>query len=64
MIPSLLMRVARFVKMQCFCSGDRVGELATSNLRVTRLLTLLTCCPPGPLLREALNFSSSSGSKS
>ncbi len=62
--PFLLMRVARWSKMRCFCSVVRLGEFVTSNLNVTRVLTLFTCCPPGPLLREAVKFSSSLGIES
>lgn len=47
--------------MSCLSSSRRLGELRTSNQRVIRLLTLLTFCPPGPLLREAVKISSLSG---
>ncbi len=40
--------------MSCLSSSRRLGELRRSNQRVIRLLTLLTFCPPGPLLREAV----------
>lgn len=47
--------------MSSFCGWDKLGEFTTSNLSVTRVFSLLTFCPPGPLLREAVKSSSSSG---
>jgi hypothetical protein len=63
-IPFLLIRVANPSRTSCLCSEVRLKELITSKPSVTRVLALLTCCPPGPLLREAVNFSSSLGIES
>jgi hypothetical protein len=35
----------------CFCVPLRFGDCRTSNSNSTRVDTLLTFCPPGPLLR-------------
>jgi len=59
--PLLLTRVANCLKIRAFSVADRLSEFATSNQSVTRVLCLLTFCPPGPLLRAAVNFSSLSG---
>ena len=59
--PSLFICVGQWFQINFFWSSERHGELATSNHRVTRVLTLFTFCPPGPLLREYENFSSFSG---
>jgi len=40
--PSLLIRLLRRFVISSFCSGERLGELATSNQSVTRVLTLFT----------------------
>ncbi len=58
--PFLSARVASRVSILCFCQSERLPQLATSKNSVTRVLTLLTFCPPGPLLRETLKTSSSS----
>lgn len=47
--------------MRCLSSSRRLGEWRTSNQRVILLLTLLTFCPPGPPLREAVKINSFSG---
>lgn len=47
--------------MSALSSGERLGELATSNHSVTLVLVLFTFCPPGPLLCDAVKTSSSSG---
>ena len=58
--PFLSVRVARRASILRFCQSERLPQLATSKNSVTLVLTLLTFCPPGPLLRETLNTSSSS----
>jgi len=58
--PFLSVRVAKCVSIRCFCQSERLPELATSKSSVTRVLTLLIFCPPGPPLRETLKTSSSS----
>src|SRR5437867_10768817 len=47
--------------MRRFCSGERLRDALTSKRSVTRVFTLLTFCPPGPLLRAAVKVRSSSG---
>ena len=59
--PWLLMRVARRFLIRSFSTRERLEEFSRSNNRVIRVETLLTFCPPGPLLREAVKRSSSSG---
>ena len=56
--PSLLARHASRFSIRFFCTSDRFVEFAKSKSSVTRVLTLFTFCPPGPLLRENLNTSS------
>jgi len=63
-IPSLFIRVGRWFRINCFCLSERHGELTTSNQRVTRVLTLFTFWPPGPLLRLAVNLSWHKGMES
>jgi len=58
--PFLSVRLAREVSIRCFCKSERLSQLVTSKNSVTRVLSLLIFCPPGPLLRETLNTSSSS----
>src|ERR1051326_7143713 len=58
------MRVCNRLTMRRRCSSESEGEWTTSNVSVTRLLTLLTFCPPGPPLRDAEKFSSASGMES
>lgn len=43
------------------CSGVRLGEAATSHQTSIRVEEVLTCCPPGPLERDARYSSSDSG---
>ncbi len=62
--PALFILVGRWFRTISFWWSERLGELATSNRRVTRVLTLFTFCPPGPLLREAVNLSSLIGIES
>jgi len=59
--PSLLARVASFLRILFFCSSDSIVLFSTSKNKVTRVFTLLTFCPPGPPLREYLKISSSAG---
>ena len=58
--PSLQILFRRRFWIRSFCSVERSGQLATSNKSVTRVLSLFTFCPPGPLLRENLKTSDSS----
>lgn len=62
--PDLLSRVGSWFLTICFCRSERPGELSTSNQSVTLVLTLFTFCPPGPLLREAVNVNSLKGIES
>lgn len=41
-----------------FCEGENKADAATSQINVTRVSTLLTCCPPAPLEREVLKINS------
>jgi hypothetical protein len=50
-IPSLPMRDFRDDNIFCFCALLRFEHCSTSNSNSTRVATLLTFCPPGPLLR-------------
>ena len=59
--PSLFIRVGKRFRINSFWWSESLWELITSNQRVTRVLTLFTFWPPGPLLREAVNFSSPKG---
>ena len=59
-MPSLLTLVLNRVMIRFLFSAERLGELATSNSSVTRLLILLTFWPPGLLLREKVKDNSSS----
>jgi len=58
--PFLSARVWSLVNIRFFCQSVKVGHCATLKNSVTRVLTLLTFCPPGPLLRENPHVSSSS----
>ena len=58
--PSLFARVLSRFSIRLFCDSEKLPHFATSNRTVTRVLTLLTFCPPGPPLRENLKTSSSS----
>ena len=58
--PFLSARVWSLVNIRFFCPSFRDGHCATLNSSVTRVLTLLTFCPPGPLLRENCQSNSSS----
>ena len=58
--PFLSVLVASLVRMRFFCGCEKDMVLVTSNRTVTRVLTLLTFCPPGPELRLNLKSSSSS----
>ena len=58
--PFLSVLVASLVRMRFFCGCEKTLVLVTSKKTVTRVLTLLTFCPPGPELRLNLKSSSSS----
>ncbi len=58
--PFLSALVASLVRMRFFCGCERALLLVTLNRTVTRVLTLLTFCPPGPELRLKVKSSSSS----
>lgn len=60
-MPCLLMRPDRRFRIRRFCSSVRLFEFATSKSSITRVFTLLTCCPPGPPLLDATNVISCSG---
>ena len=55
------MRVWSFLRIWFFWSSVREGEFCRSKRRVTRVFSLLTFWPPGPLLREKRKVSSFSG---
>jgi len=55
------MRVSSLVAIRPFCESVSAWQPSRSKKRVVRVLTLLTFCPPGPLLRLKLNQKSSSG---
>jgi len=56
--PSRLALPESFFRMRRFCGSVRLGDSATLNHTVMRVLSLLTFCPPGPPLRELLKRSS------
>lgn len=58
--PSFDILFLSFTVIVSFCSSVRIFESLTLNRSSTRVLTLLVCCPPGPLLFENLNVSSCS----
>lgn len=58
--PFLSVLVASLVRMCFFCGCEKALVLVTLNRTVTRVLTLLTFCPPGPELRLNLKSISSS----
>src|SRR5215471_4737730 len=55
------MRVASFERITRRCAGDSACDESTSNLTVTRVETLFTFSPPGPLLWDMWNSISFSG---
>jgi len=56
--PSLVNLLANFFNNKSFWSVVKIAELARSHLNVTFVLTLLTCCPPAPPLRENVKTNS------
>ena len=65
-IPSFVNRDWRFNSANVISSGDKILEFGKSKDSTTLDDTLLTFCPPAPLLRTALKLSSDisfSGSK-
>jgi hypothetical protein len=60
--PSPSIRECRFRRIRSRCSWLNDVERATSNKSSTRVSSLLTFCPPGPLLRDVRNRSSEVGS--
>src|SRR2546429_5110979 len=54
------MRLAYCDKNRARTSGGKLGLLRTSECRIALLETLLTFCPPGPLLRAKESRSSAS----
>ena len=60
-IPAFVMRVASFSLILARCTEDSDGEPSTSKRIVTRVSSLLTFCPPGPVLLEYSRPISDSG---
>lgn len=56
--PSDVSLDAHFNRNRSFSLSPSTSELATRNLKVTRVSTLFTFCPPGPELREVWNSNS------
>ncbi len=63
-IPSREILVASLSRILSRRAPVRVCERAMSNSNVTRVFSLFTFCPPGPLERENVNEISSSGIES
>src|SRR5688500_2656286 len=55
------MRLANRSRNRARTAAGRLGDVLTAKCRIALLLTLLTFCPPGPLLRANDSRSSSSG---
>src|SRR5690606_13864438 len=55
---SLLNLEDNFLRSRFFSRSVKAMELSRSKVSSTLEDTLFTCCPPAPLLRTALNFSS------
>ncbi len=51
--PSMLILFLSFCLIMLFCASENTSELFTEKRSSTRVFTLFTFCPPGPLLRLA-----------
>src|SRR4029079_10885572 len=59
--PAFVRRGLYRSKKRWRTSGGRLGVVSASKCRIALLETLLTFCPPGPLLRANEKCSSASG---
>src|SRR5215471_15245480 len=59
--PEFVIRLRKRSKNRSRTSGGRLGDVRTPKCSTALLETLLTFCPPGPLLRAKDNRNSASG---
>lgn len=59
--PRLPTRVPSLALRRVFWNGVRLSLASTSNSNVTLVSEVLTCCPPGPELRDEIKLISLKG---